>query len=190
MDTRITPYDWQPVKGYEGLYEVSTTGRVRSKGRVVAYRDGRVRRFPEKELRTPIDSVGYPYVNLYGTDRKGKTWRVHELVARAFLPNPEGHPLVRHLNDIKEDNRVQNLAWGSADDNAKDKYRNGYVRKRPTHCKRGHELKGENEKVRADGRRNCKRCLAAYSWIHYRNGKVTEEAYARYFESDEQRTPD
>lgn len=54
-----------------------------------------------------------------------RLYRVHRLVGKAFLPNPEGHPLLRHLNDVKTDNRVENLKWGTHRENMADAVRNG-----------------------------------------------------------------
>lgn len=174
---------WKPVVGHEGLYEVSSLGRVRSLDREVVFRDGRTRKFAGVNLKSSIDSVGYPRVRLV-KNLKGVTRRVHELVVPAFQgPKPTPKHCVRHLNDVKTDNRLENLAWGTPKQNQQDKYLNGYRPERPTKCKRGHEFNGENTKVKPDGRRNCKTCAKAYSAILYKNGKVTEEMYDQYFKA-------
>jgi len=74
----------------------------------------------KKELKHVINTHGYAQVRLNGTIKK-----VHILLAQAFIPNPENHPVVRHLNDIKTDNRLENLAWGTYKDNTQDMIKNG-----------------------------------------------------------------
>ena len=68
---------------------------------------------------------GYAIVRL-SYEGKRKNVRVHRLIAKAFIPNPNNYPIVRHLNDNKEDNRMCNLAWGTNSDNMKDMFSNGY----------------------------------------------------------------
>ena len=70
---------------------------------------------------------GYPIVGLITIKGKVKIYKIHILKAKAFLfgPNPLGTNLIRHLNDVKTDNRLENLAWGTRSDNTKDSIRNG-----------------------------------------------------------------
>lgn len=107
---------WKDIQGYEGLYQVSNLGRVKSLGRFV---DNLVRGhyWQEERILKPHDK-GYSYLNvkLY-KDRKTKEFQVHRLVAIAFIPNPENKPQIDHINAIKTDNRVQNLRWVSAKEN-------------------------------------------------------------------------
>ena len=96
---------WLPIKGYEGLYEVSNYGRVRS----LNYR----RRGVRKVLKCYARLGYYIKVSLV-KDGVRKYYRVHRLVAQAFLPQPmEGQTQVEHINTDKRDNRVQNLRWVS-----------------------------------------------------------------------------
>jgi hypothetical protein len=114
---------WLPVVGYEGLYEVSDRGRVRSLDRNVTTRAG-VRRYKGRILRmTPVN--GYPAVAL-SLVGKQDTRPVHLLLMEAFAgPCPEGQE-VRHLNDVKTDCRwPENLAYGTRKENFKDRLRNG-----------------------------------------------------------------
>ena len=93
---------WEPVERYIGLYEVSSTGRVRSTGR--GPDDG------PRVLTPDLAPDGHYNVTLY----KGKTGRIYPvrlLVARAFIPNPQGKPQVRQRNLNKADNRAKNLYW-------------------------------------------------------------------------------
>lgn len=87
---------WREIAGYDGDYEVSDQGVVRSR------KTGHYRSLKNKHNRF----TGYDYVIL-----SGKTHSVHRLVASAFLPNPSGLPFVNHKNEDKTDNRVENLEW-------------------------------------------------------------------------------
>lgn len=91
--------EWRPVEGYEGLYEVSNLGRVKS----IGYGKERI-------LKPVIDKDGYPMVNLY-REGKRKTVRVHRLVGITFIPNPDNLPVINHKNEIKTDSRAENLEW-------------------------------------------------------------------------------
>lgn len=116
---------WLPVIGYEGRYEVSNFGQVKSLSKM----GGR------KVLRTPPDRAGYPQVGLYGPGgkRDRKTLRVHNLVITTFMgPCPEGH-WVRHLDGNPGKPWSFNLAYGTPQDNYDDAVRHGtqpYDRKR------------------------------------------------------------
>jgi hypothetical protein len=114
---------WLPVVGYEGLYEVSDRGQVRSLDRDVTTRAG-VRRYKGRILRmAPVN--GYPCVAL-SLVGKQDTRPVHHLVMEAFAgPRPEGQD-IRHLNDIKTDCRwPENLAYGTRKENFADRVVNG-----------------------------------------------------------------
>ena len=104
---------WKPVIGYEGLYEVSDSGQVKSLPKMC----GRSKR-SEKELKTFINSFGYFKVNLFKNSH-GKQHSVHRLVAEAFLPNPNHLPEVNHKDGNKFNNRVENLEWCTHSENAK-----------------------------------------------------------------------
>lgn len=96
---------WLAIKGYEGLYEVSNYGRVRS----LNYRRKGVRKVLKCYAR-----LGYYIKVSLVKDGVRKYYRVHRLVAQAFLPQPmEGQTQVEHINTDKRDNRVQNLRWVS-----------------------------------------------------------------------------
>src|SRR5699024_4018323 len=103
---------WKDEKGYEGLYEVSNHGRVKSLARLVEYVDGRSYFKDEKILSTPPNTDGYPATLLIKNKRK-KSHRVHRLVAKACVEIPNSYDEVNHIVDIKDNNHVSNLEWCS-----------------------------------------------------------------------------
>ena len=110
---------WAPVFGFEGLYEVSDQGRVRSLDRVVPLhghptlkeRTMRGRVLFQKTNRPAAGNYKRKQVALW-KDNKEQTVNVARLVAEAFIPNPNGAPLVLHLDDDATNNAVTNLEWG------------------------------------------------------------------------------
>jgi hypothetical protein len=116
---------WRPVVGWEGLYSVSDWGSVRGEARTVIFRDGRVRKFPEKVLKLIRGSNGYLVVSLK-RNSVCTVRLVHSLVAEAFIgPRPEGL-IVLHGSDGKQDNRLKNLSYGTyGKNNGEDKERDG-----------------------------------------------------------------
>ena len=103
--------EWRPLRNYEGLYEVSNMGRVKSVERTA--RNGRgYRTVVERILKPGKNSKGYLYVHLC-KDGKIKKYYVHRLVATAFLENQEGYTEVNHINEDKSDNRADNLEFCS-----------------------------------------------------------------------------
>lgn len=101
---------WKEIKGFDGNYSASTKGRVKSNG-LLKGKNSKVR-----ILKTEMSKKGYLRVGLT-KDGKQKKYLVHRLVAIAFLDNPNNLPEVNHRNEIKTDNRVENLEWMSRRDN-------------------------------------------------------------------------
>ena len=93
---------WKDVRNYEGLYQVSNTGLVK--------RIPSVKCKKERILSQGTQKTGYNYVNL-SKNGETHTKRVHRLVAEAFIPNIDNLPEVNHKNEIKNDNRIDNLEW-------------------------------------------------------------------------------
>lgn len=151
---------WLPVSGYEGLYEVSSLGRVRSVDHEVIQKGG-VWRYTGQVLKPDVSARGYHRVGLSQGNRT-RTINVHRLVAEAHIPNPEGYPLVRHLDDDRDNNRCLNLAWGTVADNGADAVRNGvHNQTRKTHCPQNHEYSEGNTYRGSSGTvRKCRKCHA------------------------------
>lgn len=109
--------EWRDVIGYEGLYQVCDIGLVRSLPTTKQYVDGRVRHNKGRIL--PLTHKdGYTMVRLHkSNDVKGRLFKVHVLVAKAFIDNPDNKPYIDHINTIRDDNRVENLRWCTAKEN-------------------------------------------------------------------------
>lgn len=88
-------------------------------------RDGEL--FKKGKRIKPIFHKGYLRWILYNSKGERKNVKIHRLVAEVYIPNPENKPLVRHLNDNRFDNRVENLAWGTYEENRADALRNGKI---------------------------------------------------------------
>ena len=96
---------WKAIAGYEGLYEVSNLGRVKS-----------LKYGKEKILKPGKNTGGYLQVSLF-KDGKTSNLRVHRLVAEAFIPNPKGLATINHKDEVKTNNAATNLEWMSQKDN-------------------------------------------------------------------------
>ena len=109
--------EWRDVVGYEGLYQVSSEGRVKSLKRKFIDKIGRERYVKECILKPVIDRYGYLLVSLYAGGKQ-KRHTVHRLVCEAFHENLDNKPQVNHINEIKTDNRASNLEWATARENS------------------------------------------------------------------------
>lgn len=98
--------EWRDVVGYEGLYQVSDQGRVKSLER----KDCLGRTVKERTLKPSPTKYGYLVVSLHAGGKQ-KMLRVHRLVCEAFHENPDNKPQVNHVNEDKTDNRACNLEW-------------------------------------------------------------------------------
>lgn len=118
---------WKDIPGYEGYYQVSNRGKVRSVARTIKYsgRWGKTTKTIGGKLKKLVkDKNGYLRTSLY---KNGKSIRrgSHQLVAWAFLPNPQKLTCINHKNGIKDDNRVENLEWCTPEYNENHAKENG-----------------------------------------------------------------
>ena len=103
---------WKDIKGYEGYYQVSNLGNVRSVERIVDYSDGIKRLRKGSILKAEKNRNGYLRITL-SKSSKVKKMMIHRLVAQAFIPNPSNLPEINHKDEVKTNNRVGNLEWCS-----------------------------------------------------------------------------
>ena len=101
---------WKPISGYEGFYEVSNLGRIRSLERIAECSDGRKRKLKTRILRQSCAPSGYYTVTLH-KNGKQKSGLVHRLVCEAFIPNPLGKDEVNHKDENSKNNNATNLEW-------------------------------------------------------------------------------
>ena len=102
--------EWRSIEGYEGLYEVSNTGRVRSVDRYVKVGYGGYRLHKGKILKLELCNCGYYSVEITYKYKRNHFY-VHRLVAEAFIPNPDNLAQVNHKDEDKTNNNVENLEW-------------------------------------------------------------------------------
>jgi len=102
--------EWLDIKGFERYYQVSNKGRVRSLDRVLLKNNGHTERRRGQIMSQMIDKDGYLTVGLR-KDNKKTTYGVHRLVAKAFIPNSDNLPEVNHKDEVKSNNKVDNLEW-------------------------------------------------------------------------------
>lgn len=150
--------EWRPVLGFEGEYEVSDDGRVRSIDRLVRRGSGTLR-VRGQQLSPWVSKRGYRTVKI---GRRKRT--IASLVLEAFKgPRPFIGAVARHWNDDRLDDSVDNLLWGTYGENSDDAVRNGtHHNTAKTHCPELHEYTSENTYIgrRGNGRtfRKCRTC--------------------------------
>ena len=91
--------EWKDIQGYEGMYQISSHGRVRS----FKYNKPKILK-PQRHYK------GYLFITLH-KNGISKKYKIHRLVAQAFIPNPNNYPQVNHKDEIKHNNNINNLEW-------------------------------------------------------------------------------
>ena len=108
---------WKDVKGYEGLYQCSNLGRIKSLDReITVTRKNTFTKLLKGGIRTQQNRTGYKAITLF-KDGKRATYYVHRLVAETFIPNPMNLPMVNHIDEIRTNNCVFNLEWCTHQEN-------------------------------------------------------------------------
>lgn len=115
---------FKEIAGYEGFYEVSDQGTVKSLDRMVKTINKREYLRKGKIMNKCVDGLGYEIVGLT-INSKTISKKVHRLVGETFLPNPENKPCINHIDGNKTNNKVTNLEWCSYSENSKHAYKNG-----------------------------------------------------------------
>lgn len=156
---------WKDVVGYEGLYQVSNLGNVRSITRSVPWRFG-TKTVAGREMTKRIDKKGYLVVTL-SKNNIPKIKKIHRLVACAFIPNKDNLPFINHKDECKENNNANNLEWcnrqynntyGSRVERARVKQAKAVIQ-----CHRNGTLIREWESI-----------TEASSTLHIHNGSISE----------------
>lgn len=148
---------WKPAVGWEGLYEVSDAGHVRSVDRIVVDTRGGIRNYRGRPIVGRVQAAGgHLTVSLpppHEVERvrlQRATYYIHRLVAEAFLgPPPFARALVRHLDGDPANNRVENLAWGTYGENLADLHRHNAERAAAPLLARIAELEAEVARLTA-----------------------------------------
>lgn len=149
---------WKDIKGYEGLYQVSNKGRVKSLDRY-AKNNSKLQFRPERILKQNIQNAGRNKRCAVALCKDGiiTRFRVHRLVAEAFIPNPDNKPFIDHIDTDSTNNVVENLRWVTAKENSN----NNLTIKHHSEVKKGHPYWGpklskeermENGRVYREGR--------------------------------------
>jgi len=104
--------EWVDITGFEGKYQISNHGRIKSLARLANRGKGNYQPLPEKIKNQHIDKAGYPIISLWNDFlKKGKRFRMHRIIAKHFILNPDSKPCVNHKDGDKTNNFFENLEW-------------------------------------------------------------------------------
>ena len=177
---------WKSIPGYEGIYEVSSLGRIKSLARYVSAKDGRKPRFYEEKILKPFSNrKGYQYIILCDMDGTHKRDAIHRLVAKVFIPNKNKERYdIDHKDGNTANNNMSNLRWVTRKENCQNPITNSRMEDKV--CKSVIRLGKDGEMkeyqkmtdVQADGFRASKVCMCCkgkhkthkgYMWMYKRD---------------------
>ena len=118
---------WKDIPGYEGFYQISSTGTVRGLDRIVKSHSNTKRICKGRIMNPVLGKHGYYSIELNKLGH-AKLWRVHRLVAMTFIPNPKKKPAINHKDCNKKNNRASNLEWCTLKENAQHALANGLMK--------------------------------------------------------------
>lgn len=179
--------EWRTIPGYEGVYEVSSIGRVRSLARI----DMRGRRVRARILSQWSHPSGHINVKL-SLNGNSKLGKVHRLVLMSFVGPPPAEHEALHGDGNPANNRVENLSWGTRSENQYDRVRHGtHHMAIKTHCPQGHPYDYANTYVTLDGkRRMCRTCLRDRNRIQRQSRPTVVKAERTHCKQGHELTPD
>ena len=119
---------WKDIEGYEGLYQISSLGKVKSLPKITFNAKGQYKT-KERILKYGKNQYGYFQISLW-KDGKRKNKPIHKLIATMFIPNPKKYKIINHIDGNKQNNNIQNLEWCTQKHNVKEAYRLGLTSKR------------------------------------------------------------
>lgn len=176
----MSEIEWRTIPGWEGLYEVSEDGQVRTVTHTVMRSNGAPQTVRQRMLKPfPSTGRGYETYKLY-RDGKGQSYYVHTLVALAFIgPRPSPDVDICHWDDDRANNHYSNLRYGTKSENMRDRVRNRkHHHTVKTHCPQGHEYSGDNlvfRRTRTGVARVCRTCRKARQlrWYYRQRARQT-----------------
>lgn len=118
---------WKDIEGYEGLYQISNLGNVKSLDREVLMPNGKIQHRKERIMSKRESTDGY-YIAKFNVNKHSKCIAIHRLVAQTFIPNPNNLPEVNHLDTNRKNNCVDNLEWCTHAENVQYSYVLGHYK--------------------------------------------------------------
>lgn len=140
---------WKDIKGFEGMYQISNLGRVKSLDRAVKQRNDSFQIKKGLLIKQTKNHKGYP-LTCIRKDNKTYAKSTHRLVAETFMPNPDNKEQINHIDGIKTNNHVDNLEWMTGKENIKHAIDNGLMTFCPKRAKHASDIAREKNKKEVD----------------------------------------
>lgn len=174
---------WKDIRNFEGIYQVSNLGKVRSLDRITQRSDGTVQKSKGQILKPGSNGRGYMQVNLY---KASKVFHeaVAYLVLEAFVSKRPVGMEACHNDGNNSNDTLENLRWDTHSNNQLDQIKHGtHFNTNKTHCKYNHKLGGSNTRYKSDGTTQCRACSCAHAYFQRRSTTETFDVVAnRYYE--------